>query len=176
MNMYRLRRVFSDRILLSAVILLSLALVTSCQRKKAANASSSADAASQELHTTEAEEDMPQSIASEGAKPASEASQGVAQKARLPRLVDLGADKCIPCKMMAPILEELKSEHAGKLEVVFIDVWKDPEKGREYGIRVIPTQIFYDTDDNEFYRHVGFFSKEDILKTFREKGINFNEN
>ena len=77
--------------------------------------------------------------------------------------------------MMAPILEELKSEYAGKLEVVFIDVWKNPEKGREYGIRVIPTQIFYDADGNEFFRHVGFFSKEDIMKTFREKGINFNE-
>ena len=173
--MYKLRKVFSDRILLSAVILLSLALVTSCQHKKIANSSSNPDAAPQELHTAEAEEDRPQLVASEGAKPADKASLDAVQKARLPRLIDLGADKCIPCKMMAPILEELKEEYAGKFEVVFIDVWKAPEKGREYGIRVIPTQIFYDTNGEEFFRHVGFFSKEDILKTFSEKGINFNE-
>lgn len=96
-------------------------------------------------------------------------------QSRLPRLVDLGADKCIPCKMMAPILEGLKEEYEGRLQVEFIDVWKDPKAGRQYGIRVIPTQIFYDTDGKEFYRHVGFFSKEDILKVFREKGINLNE-
>lgn len=173
--MFRLRRVFSDRILLSAIILLSVALVTSCQHKKDANASSSPDAASQELRTTEAGEDIPQSVASERVKSTDKASLDAVQKAKLPRLIDLGADKCIPCKMMAPILEELKSEYAGKFEVVFIDVWKDPEKGREYGIRVIPTQIFYDANGEEFFRHVGFFSKEDILKSFSEKGINFNE-
>ena len=54
-----------------------------------------------------------------------------AQKAdgKLPRLVDLGADKCIPCKMMAPILESMKKEYAGRLQVDFIDVWKNPERG-----------------------------------------------
>ena len=64
--------------------------------------------------------------------------------AALPRLVDLGADKCIPCKMMAPILDELKKEHAGRLRVDFIDVWKNPSAGKTYGIKLIPTQIFYD--------------------------------
>ncbi len=173
--MYKLRRAFSDHMLLSTVIILSLALVTSCQRRKDANASPGADAALQALRDTDVGESRSQSVPTEEAKPASEASQDVAQKARLPRLIELGADKCIPCKMMAPILEELKSEYAGKLEVVFIDVWKAPEKGREYGIRVIPTQIFYDANGEEFLRHVGFFPKKDILETFRKKGINFNE-
>ena len=90
---------------------------------------------------------------------------------KLPRLVDLGADKCIPCTMMAPILEELKTEYAGKLQIDFIDVWKNPSAGRQYGIRVIPTQIFYDVDGKEIGRHTGFMGKEDILATFRSKGI-----
>jgi thioredoxin 1 len=89
----------------------------------------------------------------------------------VPRLVDLGADKCIPCKMMAPILEELKTEYAGRLEVEFIDVWKNPGAGREYEIHVIPTQIFYDEKGKELFRHEGFFSKADILAKWKEFGI-----
>ncbi len=92
----------------------------------------------------------------------------------LPRLVDLGADKCIPCKMMAPILEELRREYEGRLEVTFIDVWKNQDAGRQYGIRLIPTQIFFDASGKELYRHEGFFAKEDILAKWRELGINFN--
>ncbi len=92
-------------------------------------------------------------------------------KAALPKLIDLGAAKCIPCKMMAPILEELKKEYEGRLKVVFIDVWKEPEAGKPYGIRVIPTQIFFDASGKELYRHVGFLSKEDILNKWKELGV-----
>lgn len=88
-----------------------------------------------------------------------------------PRLVDLGADKCIPCKMMAPILAELKKEYAGRLEIVFIDVWKDRAAGKPYGIAVIPTQIFYDASGRERFRHEGFFSKQEILNKFQELGV-----
>jgi thioredoxin 1 len=88
-----------------------------------------------------------------------------------PRLVDLGADKCIPCKLMAPILEELKKEYAGRLDVVFIDVWKDREAGKPYGIAVIPTQIFYDASGKERFRHEGFFAKQEILNKFKEIGV-----
>ena len=89
----------------------------------------------------------------------------------LPRLVDLGAGKCIPCKMMAPILEELKEEYAERLKVEFIDVWENPEAGSEYGIKLIPTQIFYDASGKELFRHEGFFSKEDILSKWKEFGV-----
>jgi thioredoxin 1 len=89
----------------------------------------------------------------------------------LPRLVDLGADKCIPCKMMAPILEDLKNTYVGKLEVEFIDVWKNSGAGEPYGIRVIPTQIFFSADGKELFRHEGFFSKEDILAKWKEFGV-----
>lgn len=165
--MYGLRKAFPAYITIFIVILLSTLLITSCQGEK--EKSSSSENALQK-NQTEAGETLSQSLSEEKGTVIRASEQ-----ARLPKLIDLGADKCIPCKMMAPMLEELKSEYAGKLEVVFIDVWKAPEKGREYGIRMIPTQIFYDVDGNEFYRHVGFFSKEDILKTFREKGINFDQ-
>ena len=89
----------------------------------------------------------------------------------LPRLVDLGADKCIPCKMMAPILEELKTAYAHRLTVEFHDVWKNPGIGQKYGIRVIPTQIFYDASGKELFRHEGFMSKDDILTRWRELGV-----
>lgn len=89
----------------------------------------------------------------------------------LPRLVDLGADKCVPCKMMAPILEELRAEQAGRIEVVFIDVWKNKEEAEKYGIDLIPTQIFYAADGRELFRHEGFFAKEEILAKWKELGV-----
>ena len=93
----------------------------------------------------------------------------------VPRLLDLGADKCVPCKMMAPILEELKETYAGTLTVDFIDVWKDPTAAQPYGIRVIPTQIFFSADGTELFRHEGFYSREDILAKWRELGVTLPE-
>ena len=91
--------------------------------------------------------------------------------AKLPRLVDLGATKCIPCKLMAPVLEELKKEYAGRMNVEFIDVWVNPDAGKPYGIEVIPTQIFFNAEGKELFRHVGFFAKEDILAKWKELGV-----
>lgn len=90
---------------------------------------------------------------------------------KLPGLVDLGADKCIPCKKMAPILKELRAEYAGRATVHFIDVWKNPSAERIYGIRIIPTQIFYDREGNEVWRHEGFLSKAAIVAKFKELGV-----
>ncbi len=99
-------------------------------------------------------------------------SQKEQSRIALPRLVDLGAGKCIPCKLMAPILEELRKEYKGKFDVVFIDVWKDRSAGKKFSVRVIPTQIFYDAEGTELFRHEGFYSKEDILGKWKELGIN----
>ena len=93
----------------------------------------------------------------------------------LPALIDLGAGTCIPCKMMAPILEELKRELAGKLVVEFLDIGKNPLFAQEYQIRVMPTQIFYDASGKELFRHEGFYSKEDILAKWAELGIEFTK-
>ena len=89
----------------------------------------------------------------------------------LPTLLDLGATKCIPCKMMAPILEELKVEYANQLKVVFIDVWQNPEASKAHNINLIPTQIFLDAEGKELYRHEGFFAKADILAKWKELGV-----
>jgi thioredoxin 1 len=94
-----------------------------------------------------------------------------ATSAKLPKLLDLGAGKCIPCKMMFPVLDELKKEYAGRLNVEFIDVWVNPDAAKPYGIEVIPTQIFYDAQGKELFRHVGFFAKEDILAKWKELGV-----
>jgi len=93
----------------------------------------------------------------------------------LPRLVDLGAGTCIPCKMMAPILEELKKEYAGVFNVNFIDIHKNPDQADKYSIRVIPTQIFFDASGKELFRHEGFFSKEDILAKWAEIGVELSK-
>lgn len=90
--------------------------------------------------------------------------------AALPRMVDLGADKCVPCKMMAPILAELKTEYDGRLEIEFIDVWKNPGAGAGYSITLIPTQIFYAPDGTELFRHEGFYGRDEILGKWRELG------
>jgi thioredoxin 1 len=90
---------------------------------------------------------------------------------KVPRLVDLGAGKCIPCKAMAPILEGLKTEYAGRMDVQFIDVWKDPDAGRAYGVSIIPTQIFYGADGRELARHQGFMDKRAILAQWKALGV-----
>lgn len=91
--------------------------------------------------------------------------------AALPKLVDLGAGKCIPCKKMTPVLEELKQEFTGRLQVEFIDVWQNPGAAQPYKIEIIPTQIFYDAAGREQFRHVGFFSKAEILAKWKELGV-----
>lgn len=89
----------------------------------------------------------------------------------LPRLLDLGATKCIPCKMMVPVLDELTKEYKGKLKVEFIDVWKDESAAKKYKVQSIPTQILFDVKGKEVYRHVGYFPKADIVKAFKDHGI-----
>lgn len=87
----------------------------------------------------------------------------------LPRLVDVGAHQCQACKDLAPILAELRKEYAGRVAVEFVDVWKNPEAGKPYGIRLIPTQILYDRDGREVWRHEGFVSKADLVALFGDK-------
>jgi thioredoxin 1 len=90
---------------------------------------------------------------------------------KLPRVVDLGADKCKACKDLAPILEQLRKDYEGRVTVDFIDVWKTPKAGEPYKIRVIPTQIFFDADGKEVWRHEGFLPKADFIAKFAELGV-----
>jgi len=89
----------------------------------------------------------------------------------LPRLLELGSTLCVPCKMMEPIIDELRRDYAGQLRVDFINVHEDEAAAEKYGIRVIPTQIFFDASGTERFRHEGFFSKADILAKWKELGV-----
>ena len=91
--------------------------------------------------------------------------------AAMPRLLDLGATRCIPCKAMAPILEELKTTYAGRIRVEFVDVWENPAVAEQYGVQGIPTQIFFDANGQELYRHTGFMARDEILAKCRELGF-----
>lgn len=87
--------------------------------------------------------------------------------------VELGSVRCIPCKKMQPIMDEIKKEYKGQVKVIFYDVWT-PE-GRSYAakykIKLIPTQVFLDKDGKEYFRHVGFFPKEELVKVLKQKGV-----
>jgi len=86
-------------------------------------------------------------------------------------MVDLGAHKCIPCKMMAPIIAELQKEYAGRASIIFIDVWEHREDAKRFDILGIPTQIFYDKEGREVDRHVGFLDKKSIVVIFEKLGV-----
>ncbi len=87
--------------------------------------------------------------------------------------IELGSIKCIPCKMMQPIMEEVEEEYKGQVKVVFYDVWTSEEKpyAQKYGIRVIPTQVFLDKDGKEYFRHEGFFAKDELIKVLKKQGV-----
>ena len=86
-------------------------------------------------------------------------------------MIDLGAKKCIPCKMMAPILVKMEKQFEGKAAIVFIDVWEHNEQARRFGIRAIPTQIFFNEDGKEVFRHVGFMDEKAITKQLKKMGV-----
>jgi len=86
-------------------------------------------------------------------------------------MVDLGAKKCIPCKMMAPLIEELTKEYHGRASILFIDVWENPDAGPKFTLRAIPTQIFYDAQGKEISRHEGFLDKQSIVAMFAKLGV-----
>jgi len=91
-------------------------------------------------------------------------------------MVDLGAKSCIPCKMMAPIIEKLEKVYEGEAAIVFIDVWKHRGQVKRFRIRAIPTQIFFDKQAKEVYRHVGFMSEKAIVKQLKKMGVVLGEN
>ncbi|NJD38043.1 MAG: thioredoxin family protein [Geobacter sp.] len=88
-----------------------------------------------------------------------------------PTLVDFGARSCIPCKKMAPILEQLEKEYKGRANVIFIDVWQDNKIGGNYRVQMIPTQIFFDARGKETGRHIGFMDRQPIIDTLGKLGV-----
>lgn len=86
-------------------------------------------------------------------------------------MVDIGAKKCIPCKMMAPIIEELEKEYKDRAAIVFIDVWENPAAGKKFRIQLIPTQIFFNAEGKEVLRHEGFMEKAAIVAELEKLGV-----
>ena len=89
----------------------------------------------------------------------------------LPKLLDFGAGTCIPCKAMAPILKGLAEEYKGRVDIKIIEVYQEREMTQANRIRLIPTQVFYDTKNQEVSRHEGFMDKEQIKKVFDKMGV-----
>jgi thioredoxin 1 len=87
--------------------------------------------------------------------------------------IELGSVNCIPCKAMQPVMAAIEKEYAGRVKVIFYDVWTNAGApyGRQYKIKAIPTQVFLDKEGKEFFRHLGFFSKEEIEKVLEKQGI-----
>jgi thioredoxin 1 len=87
--------------------------------------------------------------------------------------VELGSVNCIPCKMMQPVLAEIEKEYGKQVKVIFHDVWTPEGRpfGKQYQIRAIPTQVFLDKNGKEYFRHMGFFPKEEIVKVLKKQGV-----
>jgi thioredoxin 1 len=86
--------------------------------------------------------------------------------------VELGSVNCIPCKKMQPVMKNIETKYKGLVKVTFHDVWKDTKKSEEYGIDLIPTQVFKDANGKEIFRHQGFFAEEEIDKFLQSQGVN----
>jgi thioredoxin len=112
----------------------------------------------------------------------------------LPIMIDFGADECVPCKKMAPILKELHKTYKGKVVIRFVDVWKNPGLAGDFPLEVIPTQFFFDKEGNPFVpenpeflsmqmyslkesgdhtytSHKGGLTREQIILIFKELGV-----
>jgi thioredoxin 1 len=87
--------------------------------------------------------------------------------------IEIGAAKCIPCKAMQPIMKEVADEYKGQVKVIFHDVWtpKGKEDAMKYNIRVIPTQVFLGKNGKEYYRHEGYFPKDDVVRVIKMQGV-----
>jgi thiol-disulfide isomerase/thioredoxin len=85
--------------------------------------------------------------------------------------IELGADKCVPCKEMQPVMTSIQQTFGDQVDVVFCDVWEDSAPANEYGIQMIPTQIFLDESGEEFHRHTGFYPQEEIEALLLEQGL-----
>lgn len=86
-------------------------------------------------------------------------------------MLELGSVGCIPCEQMKPVMQQLRDNYKGKLEVIFVDVRVKKEVGRKFGVFAMPTQVFLDKNGKEFSRHMGFYSYEEIQGVLKQIGL-----
>lgn len=91
--------------------------------------------------------------------------------------VELGSVNCIPCKQMQPIMKSVEEKYGEQIKVIFYDVWKSDQKkyAKQYGIKLIPTQVFLDENGKEFHRHEGFYPEAEIDKLLQGKGLKLKD-
>jgi thioredoxin 1 len=87
--------------------------------------------------------------------------------------VELGSVNCIPCKQMQPVMKSVEEKYGDQVKVIFYDIWKDDQKkyAQQYGIKLIPTQVFLDENGKEFFRHEGFYPEAEIDKLLKNRGL-----
>jgi thioredoxin 1 len=94
------------------------------------------------------------------------------KKARV-TFVELGSVNCVPCKQMQPVMSAIEEKYGDQIKVIFYDVWQADQKkyAKEYGISLIPTQVFLDENGKEFHRHQGFYPESEIDKVLQSNGL-----
>ncbi|MDA8240817.1 MAG: thioredoxin family protein [Nitrospiraceae bacterium] len=86
-------------------------------------------------------------------------------------MLELGSVGCRPCEQMKAVMEKLRANYKGKLEVLFVDVRKDRDTAQRFGVFAIPTQVFLDRNGKEFHRHIGYYGYEEIAPVLKKAGI-----
>ncbi len=89
--------------------------------------------------------------------------QSTVLESEVPVLVDFWAPWCMPCRAIAPVLEELAGDYAGKLVVAKVNTQQDHQAAIEYAIQGIPTMILF-KDGKEIERQVGFRQKSELAR------------
>ena len=87
--------------------------------------------------------------------------------------IELGSVRCIPCRKMVPVMESIEAKYPKDVTVIFHDVWTEQGKpyAKQYGIKTIPTQVFLDKNGKEYYRHIGYFPEEEVIKILKQKNV-----
>jgi thioredoxin 1 len=86
-------------------------------------------------------------------------------------MLELGSKGCIPCEKMRPVMDKLTKEYGRRIEVIFVDVRENPDIAKQWGVYVIPVQVFLNKDGVEVHRHIGYYPFEDIVKVLKKLGI-----
>ena len=109
----------------------------------------------------------------QSAKPADKANQGSQGAKYKVTFIELGSVRCIPCQQMQPVMKSIEQKFGEQVKVVFHDVWTEAGApyAKQYGIEAIPTQVFLDKEGKEYFRHVGFFPEEELVKVLNQKGV-----
>lgn len=153
------------------VILVIFSIIAGCKGNKENPGNNQVKTESTVKQKINIQKETPKEIKTIGEK-ASPSSIKITEEIKV-TFIELGSVNCVPCKMMKSVMEEIEKEYGGQVKVVFHDVWTEAGKpyAQQYSIRVIPTQVFLDKDGNEYYRHQGYFPKEELVKILEMKGV-----